>query len=79
MEAIERKVKTHGSIPERQMTRNQLRLRKMAEQKLMGIVMLVISAVFLWMCSTSNEDCGAVLILAPLGLLLLFSRKILIV
>lgn len=59
-------------------TRNQYR-RKLLEQKLMGIAMLVISAVFLWMCCTANEDCGAFLIIAPLGLILLFSREIWIV
>lgn len=78
MEANRYKNKPHWLVLFPQTTRDQYRA-KLLEQKLMGIGMLVISAVLLWMCSTSNEDCGAVFITAPIGLLLLFSRKILIV
>lgn len=62
----------------RRITRDQYRM-KLLEQKLMGVGMLIISAIILWMCWDGNEDCGAVFITAPLGLMLLFSREICIV
>lgn len=60
-------------------TRNESRRRKLLEQKLMGLAMLVLSALFLWMIWGTGEDAGAFLIIAPIGLLLLFSEDILIV
>lgn len=78
MEAVRRKNKSHWLMSMPQMTERYY-LEKLLEQKLMGVGMLVISKVFLWMCSTGNEDCGAVFLIAPLGLLLLFSKKIWIV
>ena len=44
-----------GHPAKKSMTRNQRR-RKLFEQRMMGIVMLVITAIFVWMCSTANED-----------------------
>lgn len=62
----------------RSRTRNQYR-RKLREQRLMGIAVLIAAFVFLYLTWTANEDCGAFLIMAPFGFALLFSRKILIV
>lgn len=78
MEAYRRKTKSHWLVSFPQMTRNQYHA-KLWEQKLIGIGMLIISVIFLWLCGPANEDCSAVLITAPLGLLLLFSEKIMIV
>lgn len=75
MEASRRRTKSYWLAPVSQRTRNEYR-RRLCEQKLMGVVMLVISVLLLWMCGPANEDCGAVFFTAPLGLLLLFSRKI---
>ena len=60
-------------------TRNEKRRRKLLEQKLMGPAMLIVSAMFIWMVWGTGEDAGAFLIIAPLGLLLLFSKEIMIV
>lgn len=49
--------------------------QKFWEQKLIGIVMLIITALIIWMCAGTNDDCGAVFITAPLGLLFLFSKQ----
>ena len=67
-----------------QMTRNQRRLyrRKMVEQKLMGLGLLVVCAFVLWLCSTGttpeDQDATAVVLLAPLGLWMLFTKEIVI-
>ena len=58
------------------MTRNQRRRQKLFEQRMMGIVMLVITAIFIWMCSTANEDCGAAIITGLMGIFLLFSKEV---
>ena len=58
------------------MTRNQRRRQKLFEQRMMGIVMLVITAIFIWMCSTANEDCGAAIIIGLMGIFLLFSKEV---
>ena len=60
-------------------TRNEKRRRKLLEQKLMGVAMLIVSALFLWMVWGTGEDAGALLVIVPLGLLLLFSKEIMIV
>lgn len=59
-------------------TRNQRR-RVFRRQKLMGVALLVVTFLFVLLCSTANEDCGAALVTGPLGLLLLFSKEIWIV
>lgn len=41
--------------------------------------MLIVSALFLWMVWGTGEDAGALLVIVPLGLLLLFSKEIMIV
>ena len=60
-------------------TRNEKRRRKLLEQRLMGVAMLIVSALFTWMVWGTGEDAGALLVIVPLGLLLLFSKEILIV
>ena len=69
-----------------QMTRNQRRYyrKKMIEQRLMGLGALACCALVLWICSTGvtatveDRDATAVILLAPVGLWLLFSKQILI-
>lgn len=67
-----------------QMTRGQRRMyrRKMIEQKLMALVMLACCAVALWLCSTGttleDQDATAIVMLAPLALYMLFTKKIMI-
>ena len=55
---------------------------KLMEQKLMGLVLLVICAFVLWLCSTGttpeDQDAKAVVLLAPLGLWMLFTKDIVI-
>lgn len=63
------------------LTRNQRR-RKVVEQKLMGIALIVICALILWFASTGvtpeDKDCTAVLFIAPIGLYMLFSKQTII-
>lgn len=67
-----------------QMTRNQRRLyrRKMVEQKLMGLGLLVVCAFVLWLCSTGttpeDQDATALVLLTPLALYMLFTKEIVI-
>ena len=48
----------------------------------MGLVLLVICAFVLWLCSTGttpeDQDATAVVLLAPLGLWMLFTKEIVI-
>ena len=60
-------------------TRNEKRRRKLLEQRLMGVAMLIVSALFTWMVWGTGEDAGALLVIVPLGLLLLFIKEIMIV
>jgi len=57
-------------------------LSKRAEQKLMGIGLLLICAVVLWLCSTGttpeDRDAAAVVLMAPLGLWMLLTKEIVI-
>ena len=52
------------------------------EQKLMGLALLVICAFVLWLCFTGttpeDQDATAVVLLAPLGLWMLFTKDIVI-
>lgn len=63
------------------LTRNQRR-RKVVEQKLMGIALIAICALMFWLASTGvapeEKDCTAVLLIAPIGLYMLFSKQIVI-
>lgn len=63
------------------LTRNQRR-RKVVEQKLMGIALIAICALMFWLASTEvtpeEKDCTAVLLIAPIGLYMLFSKQIVI-
>lgn len=56
--------------------RTQYRRRKFGEQRLIGLAILALSVLFVCLAITEHEDCGAVFVIAPLGLVLLFSRKI---
>lgn len=62
-------------------TRNQRR-RKIIEQKLIGIALLAICALMFWLASTGvspeDKDCTAVLLIAPVGFYMLFSKQIVI-
>lgn len=64
-------------------TRNQLRRKMMMQQRFMGLAMILISGIVLWLASTGtnpvDQDCTAIFFTLPLGLWLLFSKKILIV
>lgn len=66
------------------MTKNQRRLyrKKMIEQKLMGLGILACCALALWLCSTGatpeDRDATAVVLLAPLGLYMIFAKEIVI-
>lgn len=52
------------------------------EQRLMGVGLLLICAFVLWMCSTGvtpeDQDAAVVVLLAPLGLWMLFTKDIVI-
>lgn len=52
----------------------------MLQQRLIGLLMLVLCGFILWMCSTGqtveDQDATAVLLIAPLGLYMLFSKNI---
>ena len=54
----------------------------MVEQKLMGLGLLVVCAFVLWLCSTGttpeDQDATVVVLLAPLGLWMLFTKEIVI-
>lgn len=57
-------------------------MSKRVEQKLMAIGLLLICAVVLWLSSTGttpeDQDATAVVLLAPLGLWMLFTKEIVI-
>ena len=57
-------------------------MNKRIEQKLMGIGLLLICLFVLWMCSTGatpeDRDATALVLLAPLGLWMLFTKDIVI-
>lgn len=61
-------------------TRNQIYRRKFAIQKLYGLALIAMSAIMLYIASqgvtVEDRDATAVLLTAPLGLYLLFTRKI---
>ena len=69
------------SMPEKSV-RDQRR-RKFIEQKLMGLGIIAISVVLICIASTGTtveeRDVTAVLLTLPLGLLMLFSKEIIIV
>lgn len=64
-------------------TRNQRRRKLLIEQRLMGIGLIAISVLIYVIASggstVADSDCTAVFITFPLGLLLLFSKKVMIV
>jgi len=64
-------------------TRNQLRRKKFIQQKLMGLALLVMTALIIWIASTGatieERDATAALLTAPLGIYLLFTKEIAII
>lgn len=58
-------------------------MSKSLEQKFMGIALLVICAILLVFCSTGkmveDHDATAVVLLAPLGLYMIFTKEIVII
>lgn len=58
------------------------KMSKRFEQKLMAIGLLLVCAVVLWLCSTGttpeDQDATVVVLLAPLGLWMLFTKEIVI-
>lgn len=56
--------------------------RKILEQRLYGIGIILLCALALWVASTGNSvedrDCTAVLLILPLGIYSLFTRKVVI-
>ena len=67
-----------------QMTRNERRIyrRKLTEQRLTGLALLILCVGMVWMCATgettTDRDATAALLLAPLGLWILLTKKIVI-
>jgi len=63
------------------MTRMMYR-RKKREQRLIGLGLLALCVLVLWICSTGttleDQDAGAVLLMAPMGLYMLFTKHIVI-
>lgn len=59
--------------------RKKIHKRKMIEQRIMGIVLLLICVVTIVMCmhaqTIEESDASPVLLLAPLGFCLLFSKE----
>ena len=57
-------------------------MSKRVEQRLMGIGLLLICVLVLWLCFTGttpeDQDATAVVLLAPLGLWMLFTKDIVI-
>lgn len=60
--------------------RSQIYRRKLAIQKLYGLALIAMSAIMLYIASqgvaVEDRDATAVLLTAPLGIYLLFTRKI---
>lgn len=56
--------------------------RKILEQRIIGLVLLACCGLILWLCSTGQtpeeQDATAVVMLAPLGLWMLFTKQIVI-
>lgn len=59
----------------KRMTRNQRR-RKMIEQRLMGVAMLVLAVFCIWLTASANEDSTGGLLVGAMSLPLLFSRNL---
>lgn len=63
-------------------TRDQTRRRKLHQQKILGLVLIVISALVVCVAATGTtpeeRDITAVLMIAPLGLYLMFTKNIVI-
>lgn len=62
--------------------KRRYRIKKLIQQKLMGLAFIAISIFCLWMASNGNtvqeRDCTALILTVPVGLYLLFSRKIVV-
>lgn len=57
--------------------------RKIVEQRFLAIGIILVCVIALWVASTGtsieDRDCTAVLLILPLGLYTLFTRKVVIV
>ena len=53
--------------------------KKFFEQRMMGLAMLIICIGIFAFCAICSEDCTAAILLTPLALTLMFSKKIWIV
>lgn len=64
-------------------TRNQRRRKMLMEQRILGLILILASAVLLALALTgktyADRDCTAVFFTVPIGMLLLLSKKVLIV
>lgn len=58
------------------MTRNQRRQRRLWTQRLMAVVLLLMSVVFIWMTASMGEDIGGGLVTGALGFYLLLTRHL---
>lgn len=58
----------------------RMRRRLMFKQKLYGLLMLALCGLVLWMCSIGttpeDQDATVILLIAPMGLYMLFSKHI---
>lgn len=63
-------------------TRNQLRRRKLIEQRIMGILLLAVCVMnIVFACNgktVEDKDCTPILLFAPMGFYLLFTKQIVI-
>lgn len=63
-------------------TRNQLRRRKLIEQKVMGILLLAVCVMnIIFACNgktVEDKDCTPILLFAPMGFYLLFTKQVVI-
>lgn len=62
--------------------KSRMKAQRLAKQKLIGVVMLLITAVIIWLASTGisveDRDATAILVTLPLGVYLLLTKRIVI-
>lgn len=63
-------------------SKRRMRRKKLIEQRLMGMGLLVCCVLAVWLCSTGttmvDRDATGVVLLAPLALYMLFTKNIVI-
>lgn len=68
----------------KRMTRNERRYyrKKLTEQRLMGLAIILCCVLMLWLCSTgttpADRDGTAIVLLAPMGIWMLVTKQIVI-